>query len=80
MGSSRQSSGDSDDDSHAINALNFDASAIVGDGNWHTYTLTVDAANGAQVFLDGVLRASNASHGGDTFNPDRRTCSSVHVT
>ena len=50
-------------------ALEFDASAIIGDGLWHTYTLTVDATNGARVYLDGILRNSDASYGGDGFNP-----------
>ncbi|MCA9197742.1 MAG: DUF4347 domain-containing protein, partial [Planctomycetales bacterium] len=58
-----------ENDSYVINALNFNASSTVGTG-WHTYTLTVDAINGARVYLDGELKASNASHGGDAFNPD----------
>lgn len=45
-------------------------SSIVGDGLWHSYALTVDAANGMQVYLDGTLRQSNASIGGDSFNPN----------
>lgn len=56
-------------DAYDLNALNFDASAVVGDGFWHTYALTVDNVNGAQVYLDGVLRASDASRGGDAFDP-----------
>ncbi|MEZ6118762.1 MAG: LamG-like jellyroll fold domain-containing protein [Pirellulaceae bacterium] len=59
--------GDSNDP-QPLNELNFDASGAVGTG-WHTYTLTVDATNGARVYLDGILRASNASNGGDSFDP-----------
>ena len=50
-------------------ALQFDASSIVGDGNWHTYTLTVAAGTGASVYLDGVLQASDATRGGDAIDP-----------
>ncbi|MCA9034040.1 MAG: DUF2341 domain-containing protein, partial [Planctomycetaceae bacterium] len=60
--------GDSDDP-YELNALNFDASAVIGDGQWHTYALTVDAIQGAWVFLDGTLQAANASAGGDAFDP-----------
>ena len=50
-------------------ALQFDASAIVGDGQWHTYTLTVGTGVGAKVYLDGTLQNSDATRGGDAFDP-----------
>ncbi|MCP4967575.1 MAG: hypothetical protein GY926_20370, partial [bacterium] len=49
--------------------LEFDASAIIGDGQWHTYTLTVSATDGAKVYLDGELKNSDATLGGDAFDP-----------
>lgn len=49
-------------------ALEFDASSIIGDGNWHTYTLTVANGVGSNVYLDGVLQNSD-SRGGDAFDP-----------
>ncbi|MFN9718521.1 MAG: DUF2341 domain-containing protein, partial [Planctomycetota bacterium] len=50
-------------------ALNFNAATLIGDGQWHTYTLTVSAANGTRVYVDGVLMASDTTRGGNTFNP-----------
>ena len=49
-------------------ALEFDVSAIIGDGNWHTYTLTVASGVGSVVYLDGVQQNSD-TRGGDSFNP-----------
>lgn len=49
-------------------ALEFDASSIIGDGKWHTYTLTVESGVGSNVYLDGVLQNSD-SRGGDAFDP-----------
>ena len=49
-------------------ALQFDASSIIGDGKWHTYTLTVESGIGAKVYLDGVLKNSD-SRGGGTLDP-----------
>ncbi|HBE69261.1 MAG TPA: hypothetical protein DDW52_14020, partial [Planctomycetaceae bacterium] len=57
------------DDTVNATALDFDASAFIGSGQWHTYTLTVDTTNGARVYVDGVLQAFDASLGGDNFNP-----------
>ncbi|MEZ6122627.1 MAG: DUF2341 domain-containing protein [Planctomycetaceae bacterium] len=57
-----------DNDAYGLNALVFDATAAL-DGNWHTYTLTVDAATGSNVYLDGVLKVSDATRGGDSFTP-----------
>ncbi|NVK15958.1 MAG: Hint domain-containing protein [Rhodobacteraceae bacterium] len=48
-------------------ALQFDVSSIIGDGQWHTYTLTVDAT-GSTVYLDGVEQNSSTA-GGDAINP-----------
>ncbi len=48
-------------------SLDFDASSFI-DNQWHTYTLTV-SSNGASVYLDGQLKSSNSSQGGDAFNP-----------
>ncbi len=49
-------------------ALQFDISSIVGDGQWHTYTVTV-GAEGIQVFLDGVLQTSDATRGTGGVDP-----------
>ncbi len=56
-----------DNDSPGLNALNFDASSLIGDGEWHTYTLTV-GNNIARVWIDGAERASS-NRGGNSFNP-----------
>ena len=57
------------DDSLDNNALNFDVSHIIGDGQWHTYTLTVAPGEGAKVYLDGILQNTDSARGGDSFNP-----------
>jgi uncharacterized delta-60 repeat protein len=49
-------------------ALQVNIASLVGDGQFHTYTLTANAS-GAQVYLDGVLVASDASRGTDGVNP-----------
>ncbi len=49
-------------------ALQIDISGIVGDSQWHTYTLTVSAA-GAEVFIDGVSGALDATRGTDELDP-----------
>ena len=49
-------------------ALEFDISGIVGDGQWHTYTLTVENGVGSKVYLDGTLQNSD-TRGGDNFDP-----------
>ena len=49
-------------------ALQVDISALIGDGQWHTYSVTVDAS-GISVFIDGVLVASDATRGTDGVNP-----------
>ena len=56
------------DDSLDNDALDFDVSHIIGDGQWHTYTLTVSAGAGSKVYLDGVLKNTD-TRGGDSFNP-----------
>ncbi|MCA9195014.1 MAG: DUF4347 domain-containing protein, partial [Planctomycetales bacterium] len=48
--------------------LNFDISSIINDGQWHTYTLSVESGVGSKVYLDGTLKASS-SRGGDAFDP-----------
>ena len=57
------------DDSLDNTALEFDASSIIGDGQWHTYTLTVASGEGAKVYLDGALQNADATRGGDAFDP-----------
>ncbi|MES9910239.1 MAG: DUF4347 domain-containing protein, partial [Candidatus Thiodiazotropha sp.] len=49
-------------------ALQFDISTIVGDGEWHTYTLTVEAGVGSTVYLDGVVKNTD-TRGGGGLNP-----------
>ncbi|MCB1914612.1 MAG: DUF4347 domain-containing protein, partial [Rhodocyclaceae bacterium] len=56
------------DDSLDNFALQFDISSIVGDGQWHTYTATVDAG-GIKVYLDGDLKMSDATRGTGGVNP-----------
>jgi len=41
---------------------------IIGDGQWHEYTLTVASGVGSQVYVDGSLQGSNTK-GGDAINP-----------
>ena len=56
-------------DTPSNTALEFDASSIIGDGLWHTYTLTISSGGGASVYLDGVLKNSDGTLGGDAFDP-----------
>jgi len=56
-----------DADAHGTGML--DVNADLADGNWHHYTLTVAAGSGANVYIDGVLMASEYSRGGDAFDP-----------
>ena len=49
-------------------ALQFNIASIVGDGQWHTYTATV-GPSGIQVYLDGVLKMTDATRGTDGVNP-----------
>ncbi|MCU7886615.1 MAG: DUF4347 domain-containing protein, partial [Candidatus Thiodiazotropha sp. (ex Lucinoma annulata)] len=56
------------DDTLDNTALEFDISTIVGDGEWHTYTLTVEAGVGSTVYLDGVVKNTD-TRGGGGFNP-----------
>ncbi len=52
--------------------LNVDIGAgglnLIGDGQWHTYTLTVESGVGSKVYIDGVLGNSSA-RGADGINP-----------
>ncbi len=50
-----------------LNALNIDASGLIG--GWHTYTLTVESGVGTKVYIDGVLQAGNTD-GADGVNPN----------
>ncbi|MEW8048125.1 MAG: DUF4347 domain-containing protein, partial [Candidatus Thiodiazotropha sp.] len=56
------------DDTLDYFALDFDISSIVGDGEWHTYTLTVQSGVGSTVYLDGVQKNTD-TRGGDSINP-----------
>ena len=55
-------------DSILRSAFDIDINAIVGDGNWHTYTLVRKLGSDSKVYIDGVLRASD-SRGSDAFDP-----------
>ncbi|MFM2053708.1 MAG: hypothetical protein RL456_1745, partial [Pseudomonadota bacterium] len=48
--------------------LDVDAVGLA-DNTWHLYTLTTRTGQGAQVFIDGVLRASDAASGGGPIDP-----------
>ena len=50
-------------------ALQTDIASLVGDGLWHTYVLTVSAASGLEVFLDGVSVASDPTRGTSGVDP-----------
>lgn len=45
-----------------------DVSALIGDGQWHHYTVTVATGVGTRVYVDGVL-AGTQTTGGDAINP-----------
>lgn len=49
-----------DSDDATTTSLDFNASSIIGDGEWHLYSL-VKNSTGATVYLDGVLKATNTS-------------------
>ncbi|MHC4175469.1 MAG: LamG domain-containing protein, partial [Planctomycetota bacterium] len=55
------------DDVVVTGALDLDAG--LADGNWHHYGLTVSAAEGATVYINGILQLSEPSRGGDTYDP-----------
>ena len=52
----------------SYNSLNTDISTLAN-GQWHNYTLTVNAADGAIVYLNGLEVARNANEGNNSFNP-----------
>lgn len=56
-------------DAYSTTVLNTNIASLIGDGRWHTYTLVVDKVSGTQVYIDGTLRVSDATRGGDAFNP-----------
>ncbi len=49
-------------------ALNVDISALIGDGQWHTYALVVTSGVGSAVYIDGVP-SSAAARGQDGIDP-----------
>ncbi|MBN1766371.1 MAG: DUF4347 domain-containing protein, partial [Sedimentisphaerales bacterium] len=55
-------------DATDTSCLDVDINALVGDGQWHTYTLTVEAGVGSNVYIDGNPSNSDP-RGGDAFNP-----------
>ena len=56
-------------DTFSASALNTNIASLIGDGQWHTYTLVVDKTNGSRVYIDGALRTTAATRGGDAFDP-----------
>jgi hypothetical protein len=61
------------DDGPDTNALNVDATNLI-DGRWHLYELRV-TLSGTEVWVDGVLEASDATRGGDGY----ATLSSIYL-
>jgi hypothetical protein len=55
-------------DSDTYSSLDISMSGLANN-QWHQYALTVSAANGATVYVDGVQRGNISSLGGDSFNP-----------
>ncbi|MCA9065686.1 MAG: cadherin domain-containing protein, partial [Planctomycetaceae bacterium] len=47
----------------------FDINGIIGDGQWHTYTLTASATDGLKVYLDGVLKMADSNRATDGIDP-----------
>ena len=45
-----------------------DIASLIGDGQWHLYTMTVTSGVGTKVYIDGTLKGS-ASMGGGAINP-----------
>ena len=62
---------DSNDGADA-GALNVDIGSgglnLIGDGQWHSYTLTLESVVGSKVYIDGVLQNSSG-RGADALNP-----------
>ena len=59
---------DSDDTLDNI-ALQTNIAALVGDGQWHTYTLTASSTGGLVVYIDGVVTGTDATRGTSTTDP-----------
>lgn len=59
------------DNDDTQNNFALDVSEDLDDGESHFYALQVGAfsGNGSQVFVDGVVRATDATRGGGSFNP-----------
>ena len=49
-------------------ALEINIASLIGDSQWHSYTLTA-GANGLEVYIDGVSVATDATRGTDAINP-----------
>ncbi|MEZ6057924.1 MAG: tandem-95 repeat protein [Planctomycetaceae bacterium] len=58
-----------DSNDAAPSITNFDVSSIIGDGQWHTYTLTISADDGLNVYFDGTLKYTDVTRGTDGINP-----------
>ena len=50
-------------------ALDTNIAPLIGDGLWHTYTVTADSTVGLTVYVDGVQVASDATRGTGTVDP-----------
>ena len=48
--------------------LDVDISSLIGDGQWHTYTLTVESGVGAKVYIDGS-QENSSTNGDDGLDP-----------
>ena len=56
-------------DSLSNTALEIDIAALIGDGLWHTYTVTADSTTGLVAFIDGTPNISDNTRGTGTVNP-----------
>ena len=50
-------------------ALDIPVTSLLTDNQWHQYTLTTKTGSGSAVYIDGVLRASSSTQGGDAIAP-----------
>ena len=57
------------DSNDTTGQLLVDIASLINDGLWHTYTLTVSAAAGTQVYVDGTLGGTLSTTGGGPINP-----------
>ena len=56
------------DDTLDNTALETNIASLIGDSQWHTYTLTA-GVNGLEVYIDGVSVATDATRGTDAIDP-----------